>query len=187
MQSHSRSYPPSASSPSTVPRPRDRRPVTFSTRTHRGSRSRMIRSISDQRPDRVPSAIPVPRPARDTSWHGKPPAMRSTGRSSVAPTRRTSTCRGTSGQCFSRTRLANGSHSTCQAQVIPARSSPRSSPPIPANSDPKVRRAPTDPAQAVEATTGSVDARGSSIAIVTTRHSLARSLAASRHRGRLSP
>src|SRR6516164_2886852 len=45
------------------------------------------------------------------------------------------TCLGTSGQCFASTFRHHGSISTCPAIVIPARSRPRSSPPMPVNSD----------------------------------------------------
>src|SRR5262245_12190121 len=48
--------------------------------------------------------------------------------------------RGTSGQCSARTRRQKGSISTCHLHSHPARSSPRSSPPIPAKREPKVGR-----------------------------------------------
>jgi hypothetical protein len=97
----------------------------------------MRRANSNQRPLREPS-IPARFPAWLRSWQGNPPQMRSTGSSSDPLIFVMSPCRFTSGQCFASTRCANGSISTCQRQTIPARSSPRSRPPIPANREPKV-------------------------------------------------
>ncbi len=45
---------------------------------------------------------------------------------------------GMCGQCFFRTRHANGSISDCHKQVMPARSKPRSKPPMPVNKLPNV-------------------------------------------------
>lgn len=55
--------------------------ATFSTTTQFGRSSPMIRRNSNQRPERVPSLIPAPLPAEETSWQGKPPQMTSTGSS----------------------------------------------------------------------------------------------------------
>src|SRR5205809_2916360 len=45
----------------------------------------------------------------------------------------------TSGQCFCKTFVQNESFSTCHSHMNPARSRPRSIPPIPEKSEPKVR------------------------------------------------
>lgn len=84
---------------------------------------------------RVPSGVSMNVPA---GKHGNPPAIRSTLGKFLAPTSRTSVNRGTPGHCLARTSRQNSSISTCQAHLHPARSRPRSIPPIPANNDPNV-------------------------------------------------
>ena len=42
--------------------------------------------IAPQRFERVPSVMPARRPARDTSWQGKPPVMMSTGSTAAQST-----------------------------------------------------------------------------------------------------
>lgn len=85
----------------------------------------MILAYSDHNPDRLAS-IPPLRPAKEISWHGKPPQITS-GRSNPSPVNVvTSSHRGTFGQCFASTFRQNGSISTCQTHFIPARSKPRS-------------------------------------------------------------
>ena len=72
------------------------------------------------------------------SWHGNPPQITS-GRSKPSPVKvRTSSHFGTVGQCFVSTRRQYSSISTCHTHFIPARSNPRSKPPIPENNEPKV-------------------------------------------------
>lgn len=95
---------------------------------------RIIRSISRQSPDCSPSS-PAPLPAREMSVQGNPPVMRSTAparsRTDSAVTSRTSSHRGTPGQCCARTAEHHGSFSTCPAIPHPARSRPRSWRPMP--------------------------------------------------------
>ena len=139
---HSASNPISQRSPRTRPKASasESRAATFSSRTRRGRSSRMIRANSGH--SHRSSLVPLRSPAELNGWHGKPPQMRSTAVSLSAPTLRTSSCLGTSGQWFARTLRHHGSISTCQAQRIPARSRPRSMPPMPENSDPNVMRGP---------------------------------------------
>jgi hypothetical protein len=142
---HSASNPPSAKSRRTRSNPRSNKPVVFSTTTKRGRRSQMILNISHHKLERSPS-IPIRLPAALTSWHGNPPLMTST-RSSLcigrslskwSPHSRMSPNRSASGKCLARTRLQYSSISTCQMVFIPARSKPKSKPPIPANKLPCV-------------------------------------------------
>ena len=86
------------------------------------------------------SSAPFCFPAWLTGWQGTPAQIRSTCQSPSLPggNVRTSPQRVTLGQCFASTRPAYSSISTCHLQTIPARSSPRSKPPIPAKSDPNV-------------------------------------------------
>ena len=136
---HSASNPIAQRSPMTLPNPRSSSPGTFSTMTIFGRISHMIRLNSRHNPERSPS-IPIRLPATETSWQGKPPQI--TSHCQSVPSRggkvHTSSCRRTFGQCFSRTRLAYSSFSTCQTHRIPARSKPRSNPPIPEKSEPNV-------------------------------------------------
>jgi hypothetical protein len=134
---HSASYPHEARFPRTLSSPRTRSAATFSTSTNRGCSSQMIRKYSDQRPERAP-VIPSCLPALEMSWQGNPPQMRSTSERLCRPTSRTSRNRGTSGQCLARTLVAYSLISTCHEHFIPARSSPKSIPPIPANREPNV-------------------------------------------------
>ncbi len=105
-----------------------------------------MRWNSNQRPERSPSS-PAPFPAPLTSWHGKPPQSRSTrGRVAVLPTVRTSSCLSAFGQCLASTARQNGSISTWnRTGPRPARSRPRSRPPIPENSEPIVSNAAAAP------------------------------------------
>ena len=50
----------------------------------------MAERIAPHRFERVPSVMPARRPARLTSWQGKPPAMMSTGSTSAQSTAVTS-------------------------------------------------------------------------------------------------
>jgi len=134
---HSASYPRLARVPRTLSSPRIRNAATFSTTTTRGPSSRTILAKSNHSPLRCPSS-PSAFPATLTSWHGKPPQMTSTRSVSGCGHVRTSSHRRTSGQCLARTRFAYSSISTCHRHCIPARSNPRSNPPIPANNEPNV-------------------------------------------------
>jgi hypothetical protein len=84
---HATPYPRSASVPSTTPKSRPplllSSPGTFSTRTHPGRKASMTRANSWNSPERSP-ASPRRCPATETSWHGNPPARRSTCSGSTA-------------------------------------------------------------------------------------------------------
>jgi hypothetical protein len=140
MQSHSASNPHAARSASIPPKSRpdaaERNPGTFSTKTHVGLTRRTTRMNSGQ--SQRSSASPSLRPATLTGWQGNPPQRRSTGASSSPVSVVMSPYLGTSGQCFVKTRRHHSSISTCQRTSIPARSSPRSIPPIPENREPTV-------------------------------------------------
>lgn len=108
--------------------------------------------------------MPALYPALLISWQGNPPQMTSTPHSLTVTSRHTSgvngpignwcqlyanstdrggkvltsSCRLTLGQCFASTFWQYGSISTCHLHVMPARSNPRSKPPIPANKLPNV-------------------------------------------------
>src|SRR5579885_140645 len=71
---------------------------------------------------------------------GKPPATTSTFHSSTGSggNVRTSSHRRTCGQCLASVRRRNSSSATCHEQVRPARSNPRSRPPMPAKRLPNV-------------------------------------------------
>ncbi len=135
--SHSASYPMLARSQRTRSNPAVSKPGTFSMSATLGRNSQMTRKYSVHNPLRSP-ARPARFPARLTSWQGNPPAITSMGARLCFPTVRTSVNLGTEGQCFVRTLLAYSSISTCHAQRIPARSSPKSKPPIPENKLPNV-------------------------------------------------
>src|SRR5262245_18041783 len=107
--------------------------------TYRGRSCPTRRAYSNQRPLRVPS-IPARFPACDKSWHGNPPASRSTVSSSLPVSLVISRYLFTSGQCFASIFWQNGSFSTCHLQIHPARASPTSIPPIPLNRLPNVMR-----------------------------------------------
>src|SRR3990167_4336394 len=99
----------------------------------------MVRRIANQSPERVSTWMPRCFPAREISWQGKPPE-RMSGRSGDSSRKvRTSVYRLTFGQCFSKTFRQYGSHSTCHSVLNPARSKPRSKPPMPANNEPCVK------------------------------------------------
>lgn len=136
---HAASYPLSAKSPRTRSSPRIVTSATFSTIVNRGRKTRMTRCISTQSP--LPSSLPtIPalKPSDEMSTHGNPPQIKSTRKSpSACGNSLMSLNRGMSGQCFASTDRANGSISTCQRHAMPARSSPRSNPPMPANRLPK--------------------------------------------------
>lgn len=86
--------------------------------------------IAPHRFERVPSVMPARRPARDTSWQGKPPAMMSTGSTDAQSTAVTSRRFGTPGQWWARTAEGASSHSACQTVRAPNTDSiARSSPP----------------------------------------------------------
>jgi hypothetical protein len=123
----------------TSPNPAVRSPGTFSTTTTRGRRTRTARANSNQSPERVPTATPARRPAWETSWQGKPPASTSTD-SRCRSTSRTSGTTRRSGACRSMTARQCRSDSHAQTVRKPARSSPRSSPRQPENSDPTFTR-----------------------------------------------
>lgn len=137
IQSHSAEYPSAARSASTTASPRARRAATFSMRIAFGLISPMIRAYSFQRPDRAPP-MPSRLPALEMSWQGNPPQMTSTASRSSPPTFLTSSKRLTPGQCFARTSRHHSLTSTCQLTKNPARSSPRSRPPIPEKREPTV-------------------------------------------------
>jgi hypothetical protein len=113
--------------------------------------------MTDHSPLRFP-ASPVFGPIVEMSWHGKPPAMTSkrvrawsrekplvSARASRASA--TSSSCSTSGQCRRRTARQYGSRSTKQAGSAPIqRSSARSSPPTPENSEPTCGRIISAPA-----------------------------------------
>lgn len=141
MLSHSASYPRAARSPSTSPIARPRlalsRPGTFSSSAYRGRNSRRHRANSGQ--SQRSSWTPLRRPATETGGHGNPPQMRSGHSTSLQSIFVMSPRLGMPGQCLARTRLQYGSISDCHMTFIPARSSPRSSPPIPEKREPTVR------------------------------------------------
>jgi len=125
----------------TVPCQSRRPEATFSTSAASGRMSPMIRRCSHQRPECRPDK-PAPRPAADTSVHGKPPMMRSAHGVFSRSTSLTSvTPRYTVGQCFASTCRQNGSISTYAANrgdrpaSSSAASTPRSKRPMPENSD----------------------------------------------------
>lgn len=118
-------------------------PRTFSTRMlgqvpPLASRTASTAAMNQGHPQRS-SPTPSPSPEWLNGWQGNPPAtsrIRRTGwlahhRGKV----RTSSCCATSGQRRRSTRRRNGSFSTCARQLSPARSSPRSRPPMPENSE----------------------------------------------------
>ncbi len=119
-------------------------PGTFSPSTQVGRSSSTILKYSGQR--LRSSSVPRRFPARLYGWQGNPPQIRSTGWRFWAPHSRTSRNRSTLGQCLSSTLLQNSSISICHSHFIPARSRPRSKPPIPANRLPKVSGLLTTPA-----------------------------------------
>jgi len=136
MRSHSTSYPSEAKPPNTSPAPRCKRPATFSTKTRRGRKSRTSRSYCGQ--SHRGSSCASLRPAAETGWQGKPPTIISTGSRSAPVTEWISRYRGTSGQRRAKRSEQKSSISTCHRQVQPLRSRPRSRPPIPEKSEPKV-------------------------------------------------
>jgi len=142
MHSHSASYPPSAKVPSTRPNPRLSRAETFSMTTALGRNSRMILAMWKNKPDRSPSsprASPHPTLAMLRSWQGKPPAITSTLWRFLPPPYRTSvTFLFACGKFVLKMRRQSAFFSTCQTVVNPARSKPRSIPPIPAKELPRV-------------------------------------------------
>jgi hypothetical protein len=83
-----------------------------------------------------PLRLARPEDAEENGWQGKPPQMTSTGRRLPLPAVRMSPCRWTWGQCLARRARAQGSISTCQAIWKPARSKPRSKPPMPEKREP---------------------------------------------------
>lgn len=136
---HSASNPSSASAPSTRSSPRLVIAGTFSKNTHRGPTSRTTRSSSKKRPLRAPSR-PAPLPATEMSWHGKPPATRSTRPRQACPLNvvTSSWISISAGSQPSSRRAANtrrqyGSISTAQTGRCPSSSEPSRPPPAPAN------------------------------------------------------
>ena len=123
--------------------PERRRRDTFSMSAQVGRSSRTMRRYWNQSPLRFVgfSGVPSPRflPAEDSSWHGKPPLMMSTGSRLCFPHCLTSVNLDTSSQCFFSTFRTNSSRSTCQTVLIPAQLKPRSIPPTPENRLPCVR------------------------------------------------
>src|SRR5580693_4258453 len=133
MQSHHAPYPSAAKSPRTVPMPRTRRALTFSTMTMSGRSSPTSRAYSRQRPLRSP-ARPPPFPARLMSWQGNPPQMTSTSPTSAPLRARTSSKRGTLGQWWaSKYRQTASISQNATGSNPPVRSRPRLNPPIPEN------------------------------------------------------
>gem|GEM_PF-6771744 len=105
----------------------------------------MTRYISRHRPDRAPASTPRPFPAHETSWHGKPPITQSTGSKACGSSVVTSSWHGTSGQCLASTARQNGSSSHWPTMIMPARSAPRSKPPMPLKSDSTLMLHPASP------------------------------------------
>jgi len=135
---HSASYPARAMSVIARPSPPGTaNPGTSSTSTNLGRRCRHNRQNAGQRSRS--SSCPLRFPATLHGWHGTPPQMRSTGSRPASTEVLMSSWRRMLGQCFASTFRQNGSRSTCHATRIPARSRPRSSPPIPAKQLPTVR------------------------------------------------
>src|SRR6185312_13351825 len=138
ITSHSASYPISERSPSTTSSPRPRSAATFSTKTYRGRKSLIILWNSFQRPLRLP-VIPSPLPATLMSWQGNPPATTSTReRVELLPLLTSVTLLSARGKFLASTLRQYGSISTCHLVSNPARSNPRSMPPIPAKRLPMV-------------------------------------------------
>ena len=133
---HSASYPRAESAPRTSPIPRRASEGEFSRTMNRGRRSRTDRATS--RHPASPESIPRRGPAREMSWQGNPAAMRSTRSTPGSGNSLASRYRLASGKCASRVCRQSGSRSTCQRHSSPARTKPRSKPPIPAKSDPNV-------------------------------------------------
>jgi len=135
MQSHCALYPSEARSARTCPNPRERWPATFSNNANRGLTTRRHSANIGQR--WRSSFCPRRTPARLNGWQGYPPQTRST----VGTVRQSMSLMsprfGVAGQCFLSTREPYGLISDCHRQVMPARSSPRSRPPMPEKSDPK--------------------------------------------------
>jgi hypothetical protein len=120
----------------------DNNPGTFSIHTYLGRISFEMRIISQKRLERFPSS-PALFPATDTSWQGNPPHMRSTRADTVdRRTFLTSSAPWVSGQWRRNTDMACLSISHCKTQFIPARSNPKSNPPIPVNKDTKFKNHP---------------------------------------------
>lgn len=95
--------------------------------TQRGRTYRMIRAISGQ--SHRGSADPRRRPATEVGSQGGPPQMRSAGGGCTIPL--TSPRFLALGQFLANTAQANGSTSLIHEISMPARSSPRSNPPMP--------------------------------------------------------
>jgi len=113
-----------------------RRPGTFSRTKTRGRPSLTKRANSKKRADLRPLIPSFRCPlATETSWHGNPAAQTSAEGMSAPRRVRTSSVRGTSGQCSARMSRQKGSISHWKAILKPASSKPLSSPPIPAKSE----------------------------------------------------
>jgi hypothetical protein len=112
-------------------------PLTFSITTILGFRVSIASAKCDQRPDRVPSFSPARLPASETSWHGNPPQITSTGSTVFQSTMVTSPKLGTLGNRVSRIFDGALSNSQCQTTSPPmAFMMPSSRPPYPLNNDP---------------------------------------------------
>ena len=136
MTCHSASNPTLAKSASTSLNPIDKCPRTFSISAYRGRKLQMASNIFGHKCRG--SVLPPRLPAVLNGWQGYPPQITS-GRSTFVQ----SICFmspkfGTSGQCFFNTLQANGSISDCQITFMPARSNPKSKPPMPLNNEPTV-------------------------------------------------
>ena len=97
----------------------------------------IIRICSQNKPERAPSR-PFLAPAIDTSWHGLPPQMMSTGGSSAPSSLVMSPTWIMSGKRSLVTRMGNVSISLAHTGVIPLRTAARGKPPIPSNRLPMV-------------------------------------------------
>ena len=90
-----------------------------------------MRANSKKSDERAPPCKPARFPATERSWQGNPPQRRSGDSFPLLAHSRTSVQQVTVGQCWARIPRRHLSDSHCQMTRIPARSSPRSSPPIP--------------------------------------------------------
>ena len=112
-------------------------PLTFSHTTKLGLITDTASRTATQRFDLVPSDMPARAPATDTSWHGLPPAIMSTGSTEPQSIVVTSPRFGTSGNLWASTCEAYLSTSHNQLVSAPKTLDTASaSPPYPAKSSP---------------------------------------------------
>ena len=128
-------------------------PGTFSQQNHLGqtdfpARPRRISALrisfvtricSMKSPDRAPARPARVQLAAETSWHGLPPQMMSTGGSFAPSSLVISPTWSISGKWYFVTWMGKGSISLAHSGVIPCRAAASGKPPMPSNKLPRVR------------------------------------------------